>query len=424
MKSKPLIRIVVILLVLAAAGAAAFNPAREYWRQRNRPDWQLAEVTRGPIVSVVNSTGTVQPVLSIKVGSFVSGPIEQIFVDFNAEVKKGDLLARIDPQLIKAEVQRDEAILATTKAEVERAKALLQQATNDEKRAMALQAENEGFISDAELDQVRFTRASHEAQVAVADAQVSQANASLERSRRNLGYTEIKAPEDGIIIDRKIDPGQTLAAQFQTPEMFTLAPKMREKIHVFASVDEADIGLVRQAQLRGQPVYFTVDAYPDELFEGAIEQIRFSSTTTQNVVTYPVVVAAPNSELKLMPGMTATVSFQVEDKSDIVKIPNAALRFYPAPQHVRPEDRKLLEGADVTSDDENDAAVSMPSATEKAETRRKRNRRHVWVVEGSLLKALEVHSGLSDNKYSELVSGVLRVGQKLVTGVKPRQSSF
>src|SRR5262249_52037125 len=148
-------------------------------------------------------------------------------------------------------------------------------------------------------------------------------------SQAQLRYTNIKAPVDGIIINRKIDPGQTLAAQFQAPELFVVAPDMRTKMYVHASVDEADIGLIHEAQRKDLPVTFTVDAYPDDLFEGMIEEIRLSSTTTQNVVTYPVIVAAPNPDLKLLPGMTASISFEVNRRADIIKIPNSALRYFP-----------------------------------------------------------------------------------------------
>lgn len=415
-----LIKITLFLVLPAAALVASYRPVANYWKERNRPQWRLAEVTSGNVMSVVNSTGEIKPVLSIQVGSFVSGPIDNIYVDFNDEVKKDQLLAEIDPVLFEADVARDEAVLATARAEVVRANALLQQASNEYKRAMALREENEDYISDTELDQYKFSQASLEASVSVAEASVTRSDASLARSRQNLGYTKITAPDDGIIIDRKIDPGQTLTAQFQTPEMFILAPRMREKMHVFASVDEADIGLVKQAKDHDQPVHFTVDAYPNELFEGVIEQIRMSSTMTQNVVTYPVVVAADNPDLKLLPGMTASISFQVEEKSDVIKIPNAALRFYPDPQYVRPEDKKILEGAAVNTSEDDGDDKSMLSATEKAEAQKKRHRRHVWVTEGELLRAIEVVTGLSDNKASVLVEGDIQEGTKLVTGIKPK----
>src|SRR4029079_17956091 len=170
---------------------------------------------------------------------------------------------------------------------------------------------------------------------------VDQAQANLDTSEANLSYTDIVSPVDGVVIDSTVAPGQTVAASFQTPELFSVAPDMRQEMRVFASVDEADIGLIRQAQQTGQPVRFTVDAYPDDLFEGKIFQIRKNSTTTQNVVTYPVVVSAANPDLKLLPGMTANLSFEVAAKTDTLRIPNAALRYFPQRDLVRTEDRVL-----------------------------------------------------------------------------------
>jgi HlyD family secretion protein len=412
-----------LVVVGAGALAAGYQPAREWWQRRHAPQWRTGEVTRGDIVAVVNSTGTIKPVLQVSVGSFVSGPIEELFVEFNQEVKKGDLLAKIDPRIYKANVDRDRATLATREAEVARVKALLQQAINDEKRAYALRAEDPAFIAQAELDKVRFNRMSLEAQLEVAQTSVEQARAQLDLSIANLNYTNITSPVDGIVIHRKIDPGQTVVAQFQTPELFVVAPDMRQKMHVHASVDEADIGLIRQAQQRGLPVTFTVDAYPDELFQGTIEEIRFSSTTTQNVVTYPVVVAAPNPELKLLPGMTASLSFEVDRRNDVVKLPNAALRFFPQAQHVRPADRHLVEGPTVDEPQES-TVESQLSAQERAQARRNRRLRHVWVQDGFQLRAVAVETGLSDSHHTEMVAGELKPGDRVVIGIQLPASTW
>ena len=418
-------RLVLWSLILGAVGLtgwAAYNPTVRYWKDRNRIEYLEAEVSRGRIVAVVNSTGTVKPVREVKVGAFVSGPIESILVDFNDEVKKGDLLARIDPRLYEANVARDEATLATRIADVERVRATLQQAINDERRSLALRAERKDFIADSEMDQYKFGRLNQAAQLSVAETTVKQAKANLDTSIANLAYTKIVAPVDGVIIDRKVDPGQTVAAQFQTPELFTVAPDMRKEMQIYASVDEADIGLIRTAKETGQPVRFTVDAYPDDLFEGKIHQIRKNSSTTQNVVTYPVLVSAPNPDLKLLPGMTASLSFQVGVNEDALLIPNSALRFYPERDQVRPEDRKILEGTEPT-EATNSQSKSALSADETAEVRRSRSRRHVWVVDGDYLKAVVVHTGISDSKFSEMVgtSNVIRQGTKLVTLVKPEE---
>jgi HlyD family secretion protein len=258
-----------------------------------------------------------------------------------------------------------------------------------------------------------------EAQEKLALAAVEQARAQLVFSQAQLDYTEIKAPASGIVINRKIDPGQTLAAQFQTPELFVIAPDMRNKMYVHASVDEADIGLIHDAKDEGLPVHFTVDAYPDDLFEGQVEEIRLSSATTQNVVTYPVVVSAPNPDLKLLPGMTASISFEVGRQEGVVKIPNSALRFFPQAQHVRPEDKALLEGKQAEQNEEEQVTDSSLAANERAEVRKKRSRRHVWVQEGYKLKAVEVTTGISDSYFTEMVSGELKMGDDLVIGLKP-----
>ena len=422
------IKTTVALLVLGVGGAVGYSPAQTWWKARNKPNFRQAGVTRGEIISVVNSTGTVQPVLRVQVGAVVSGPIKALHVGYNDEVEEGELMAEIDPRIYDAAVARDLATLNTRLAEVVRSTALCEQAQHDEERAEGLRDENRDYLSDTEWDQFKYNHMSLKAQREVALAAVAQARANLLNSRANLEYTKIKSPVAGIVIDQKIEKGQTLAAQFQTPELFVVAPNMREKMRIFASVDEADIGLIREAKDRQQKVEFTVDAYPDDLFEGTIHQVRMNPTTTQNVVTYPVVVEAPNPELKLLPGMTANLSFEVDRRKEILKIPNAAMRFFPQAKHVRSEDRELLDGTGGDDDAEggnsqDDAEAGQRSARQTAEANEKRNRRHVWVVEGELLKAVEVVTGLSDYKWTELVSGDLREGQKLVTGIGPRKSS-
>jgi HlyD family secretion protein len=401
--------------VLAGVGlAVVYGASLSALPWRSAPLYRTAPVSRGRVETAVNSTGTVKPVHSVSIGAFVSGPIAEIYVDFNSAVKKGDLLARIDPRLLQAAVDRDEATLNTQKAERARIDALLQQAKNNEERARKLLKINKDYLSDTEMDQYYYTRLSTEAQLKLADASIAQARANLKNSETNLGYTEVRSPVDGIVIERKVDPGQTMAASFQTPELFIVAPDMDKYMHVFASVDEADIGLIRGAQERNQGVKFTVDAYPQELFEGRIFQVRKNSTTTQNVVTYPVVIEAPNPELKLMPGMTANISFQIEAKDDVVRVPTAALRFFPQPWQVHPADRHYLDGR-VERDAEGPGRVS---ASEKAAAARNRQRRLVWVQEGPLLRAVPVVLGLMDNQYAELVEGPLEEGRALVTGIE------
>ena len=424
--------------VLIGIGAAAYY-GWQFWKARNKPEFRTAEVVRGEIVWVVNTTGTVQPKLRVSVGSVVSGPIVRLKVDFNDEVKKVDdeeeltdaekeerLLAEVDPRIYDAAVKRDQAALNRAEAEIRRVGALRDQARSDYRRALHVQQvseeEEEEFISETELDQYMYSYWSQEAQLAVAWASYDQAKANLENSLANLEYTKIYSPVDGIVIDRKIDEGQTLAASFQTPELFVVAPDMDKEVYVYASVDEADIGKIRQAQESEQPVFFTVDAYPEDLFEGRIHQIRKNPNTVQNVVTYPVVVTTPNPEMKLLPGMTADLSFQVEKREEVVKIPNAAIRFYPQDKSlVREEDHKILEGVEEEEEsDEDQDSGDLRSAMQRIVMRKERKKRHIWIKEGEKLKAVEVTLGLSDFKYTEMESGDLKVGQELVTGLKKK----
>jgi HlyD family secretion protein len=403
-----------VLGVLAGVAAASRPALLAWWSQRSIRKYQTAVISRGRIETVVNSTGTVKPVRSVSVGAFTSGPIAEIYVDFNSRVKADQVIARIDAKLAKAAVDRDRAALETQKAELTRIEALLQQARNNEQRARKLMAINKDYLSDTEMDQYKFTTLSTEAQRKLAVANITQAEANLKNSEANLGYTEIISPVDGIVIERKVDPGQTVAASFQTPELFVIAPDMDKHMHVYASVDEADIGLITDAQKKGNVVKFTVDAYPGDLFEGKIHQIRKNSTTTQNVVTYPVLIEAGNRDLKLMPGMTANISFQVDAKQDVLRLPVAALRFVPTPEEVVAEDKHFVDTTVAKSDDEG----ARRSASEKAERARNRNRRTVWIQDGPLLRAVSVTLGLIDSQFAEIVDSSLAEGQSVVTGTE------
>jgi HlyD family secretion protein len=411
------------VLVLAGIGYGASSPLQQYLENRNKVAWRTDKVVKGNIRAAVNSTGTVQPKLKVAIGSFVSGPIIELNAEFNQEVKKGDLLARIDPLTYQANYSRDRAMLATRQAEVAHMKVQLLHAIADEKRALTLHAKDASFIASAEMDKVKYSRQSLEAQLSAAETTVEQAKATMENSLANLNYTQILSPVDGTIINRKIDLGQTVAASFQTPELFVIAPEMKIEMHVHASVDEADIGQIKTAQLQGLPVKFTVDAYPDELFDGRVHEIRLNSTTTQNVVTYPVIVSAANPDLKLLPGMTASLSFEVGARDNVTKVPNMALRFYPDIKHVRAEDLPILEGlkdSNPSPDDENTQHGPITlGADERTQLHQKRNRRHVWVQNGNgKLRAISVITGLSDSRYTELVSGDLFVDDEVVIGIE------
>ena len=417
-KMKRSFKWLVILAVLGTAAAAAYTGQVKNWGRPRESIFRELPVVRGEVTEVVNSTGTIQPVLKVQIGSIVSGPIKSIEVDYNSQVKAGDILAHIDPRTFDAVVAKDEATLARQNAERERVAVMLEQAVNNEKRARALKKANPTFISTTEIDKVAAERKALDAQLKLAGASVQEAEASLKVSKANLGYTVITSPVDGTVIDRLVDPGQTLASQFQTPTMFIIAPEMDQRMFVYASVDEADIGLICEAKDRSEPVTFTVDAYPDDLFQAKVVQIRLNPTTVQNVVTYTVVVEAPNQDLRLLPGMTASLSFQIKKRDGILKIPNAALRFFPQPEQVRTEDRALVKGITSSGPDQSDTQGASRSAAQKAEAARLRNCRHVWVAQGELLMAIEVTTGLSDSQYTESASDDLREGQQLVTGLR------
>jgi len=341
--------------------------------------FRLARIERGPIISTVSSTGTLNAVITVQVGSQVSGQIKELLADFNSEVREGQIIARIDPENFEARVRQAEAELAVSKsnvstqrAAVERAKADLQNSRSalDAARAQAEKARvavedakrdltrkqtlhKRTIISESEIDKavaaydqavaqlnaayaeeqaqgslVRSREAAvkmAKAQVEHALAQVQQREAALHQSRVDLEHTVIRSPVDGVVIERSVDVGQTVAASLQAPTLFTIAQDLR-KMQVDTNVDEADIGRIRV----DQRVTFTVDSFPGHEFKGSVKQIRKAPETVQNVVTYTVVVSADNPDLRLLPGMTANVQIVVNERAETLKVPNAALRFRPS----------------------------------------------------------------------------------------------
>ena len=435
-------RLLIGLAILGIIAGAAWVPVKKRIAERNKPVFKTEKVSRGEVVSYVYATGKIKPVETIKIGSFVSGPIQDMpeDIDFNKRVKKNDLMARVDPRLIESQAKSAEASLSIRRGEVDRTKAQLQLAINDEQRAIKLREKDVDFVSQAEMDRLRFAREQLEAALEIAEASVEQADAQLAVAKVNLGYTDILAPKDGIIIDRKIEPGQTLAAQFQTPELFEIGVDMDKLMHIYASVDESEIGRILQAKESQQPVTFTVFAYPEESFEGRILQVRMSATETQNVVTYPVIVEAPNvivesgedgqdpsqdPDFKLYPNMTAELSFKIEEHQDALRVPKQALRYIPEKQFVREEDHKILDGSAWKRPDEDEEDIGPQSAEARAEAKRQRDKRHVWVKEGEKLKAIEVTTGISgEGKLIEVVSGDLQEDQEVVIGVEPKKTGW
>ncbi len=407
--------LVIFLILVLAAAAVSFQPVSQYFQRHHGPQFRTVEVARGSITSVVRATGTVEPVQAVQVGSFVSGPIASLHADFNDTVKKGDVLARIDPRIYEAEVASNQATLATAKAEVRRVQALLQQAKNEEERGLALQADNKDFISDSELDQLKFAKLSLDAQLGLAEATVEQADAKLKTSLTNRDdYAVIRSPVDGVVIERRVETGQTVAASFTTPILFVVVPDLAGEMYIYAKVDEADIGQISAAQKADRPVRFTVDAYPGDEFTGKVKQIRGRSSLVETIVTFPVIVSTMNTEKKLLPGMTANLYFETQVRDDALKVPNAAISFFPPLTLVRGADRQLLEANRISSLDNpaEKAAETQPDVRPAG-----RNQRHVWIDAGGYLKSVVVTVGISDEQFTEIVGGDLKAGDQVVTGI-------
>lgn len=372
-----------VLAVLLLAGAAY-----AYWRRGNGDGpvgYVTATLERGPVTAAVTATGTVNPVTTVQVGTYVSGPILAIDVDYNSPVRKGQRVAKIDPAPFAVKVQRAEANVGTAWARVAQAQADLRLRTVNLDRSRRLLGTN--VVAQNEFDEARsaFERAT--AQVALEEANVRQATAELEEARINLGYTDITSPVDGVVVSRNVDVGQTVAASFQTPTLFLIAQNLTE-MQVNAAVSESDIGTVRE----GQPVTFTVDAYPGRDFAGRVTQVRNAPTTVQNVVTYDVVIGVDNTDLALKPGMTATVEIETAHADDALRLPLRALTFTP-PDH------------DGAGRDDGEA---------------------VWRLRGDgTLERVAVETGVRDDSHVAVAGGGLAAGDAVVlaldTAVGPRE---
>jgi HlyD family secretion protein len=323
---------------------------------------------RGDIEETVTATGTVNPVTTVQVGTQVSGTIQKIYVDFNSHVKKGELIAQIDPTFFQTQ-------LAQSQANADHAEASLRDAERVLNQNKALYAKNLVAKNDYDSAVTAYDEAK---------AQLAQAKAALQSAATNLSYTKIYSPVDGIVISRNVDVGQTVAASFQTPTLFTIAQDLT-KMQIDTNVAESDIGVVRV----GQETDFTVDAYPDTTFKGKVWQIRKAPITVQNVVTYDVVIQVSNRDLRLMPGMTANVSIVISRQKDVLKVSNAALRF-------RPERPAGTQGS------ANEVVRKRPSGPA------------VWVLENGKPTRVAVTLGITDGINTEIVSGDLKEGQAVI----------
>jgi HlyD family secretion protein len=343
----------------------------------NGVQYKTVPVTSGSIRATVTATGTVNPVVTVNVGTQVSGTIKHIYADYNSAVNKGQVIAQIDPAIFNAQADQARANLMAAQANVLKAKAALADSKRTFERNRQLIAK--GLIAQSDFDTSETTWQANDAQVKAAEAQVSQTQAALDFTETNLRYTKILSPVDGIVVSRNVDVGQTVAASFQTPTLFYIAQDLT-KMQIDTSVDEADIGKIKV----GQEVDFNVDAYPDTLFKGAVWQVRISPTTVQNVVTYDVVVQVENKEYKLKPGMTANVSIVTADRHSVLRVPNAVLRFKPDEQESKTRGTARQGG------------------------------QALWILEAGKPKRVRITTGISDGSNTEIVSGELKEGQEVV----------
>ena len=372
---------VLLVVVLIVAVAAYLLHGRSAGEQ-----YVTTAASQGEIVQAVTATGTVNPVVTVQVGSYVSGPIVQMLCDFNTQVKKGQLCAKIDPRTYQNTLDQATANLANATAQLAKDRATLEYAKITYERDVKLIAEN--VISSDTLDSARSTYHAAEAQVGVDQAAIKQQQAGVNAAEVNLGYTNIISPVDGTVVSRNVDLGQTVAASFQTPTLFLIAQDLT-KMQVDTNVSESDVGPVHVGQKAG----FTVDAFPDRTFWGEVAQVRQSPITVQNVVTYDVVIAVSNPELLLKPGMTANARIVIAERDDALKVPLQALRFSPEGTTGRGEHQHAHTG--------------------KGQGQSNRNAR-VWVSDAGKLRKVDVVRGLDDGSFVEIVSGDLHAGDQIV----------
>ncbi len=387
----------VLVVGLAIAGYVFFNG------ERKAPvRYRSAMVERGPIVSLVTATGSINPVVSVQVGTQVSGMIKSLHADFNSVVKAGDVVAVIDPEPFKARREQAASNLEMSKANVARAKTDLAQRKRELDRVKSLVAQQ--YVSQNDVDVAATNFQAAEAQVNVAVAQVKQAEAALNAAELDLKYTVIRSPVNGIVVARNVEVGQTIAASFATPNLFLIALDLT-KMQVDTNVSESDIGGITE----GKEAAFTVDAYPGYQFAGTIRQVRLAPINVLNVVTYNVVVSVDNQDLRLKPGMTANVSIVVAQREAVLKVPNAALRF--TPQTAGQAERFTPGGKLAKMKGTEQTAGAGRGATTLSRT--------VW-QEGPSgeLESVPVQTGISDGVATEIVSGELSEGASVIVGIE------
>lgn len=367
------------LLIAALLSTAGYIAYRQFNQPTPEQQYRLQTVERGEIDQTVSANGTINPVTLVNVGTQVSGTVKKLYVDFNSTVEKGQVLLELDDALLAAQLKQD-------LANVENARASLELASANEARTHNLYAQE--FVSRLEWDSAVQVKKS-------AQAQLKLTQATVEKDRANLAYSVIRSPVSGVVVDRSVDVGQTVAASLQTPTLFKIAQDLA-KMQIDANFAEADIGSIRV----GQAVRFTVDAFPNKNFKGNVRLIRLNPTNQQNVITYDVVINVSNPELILMPGMTAYVSIAVAQQKDALIVPNAALRFKPSvtDKPAKVKQRDGLENKD------------------NGKARRDSFAGRVHILKNGKIIPLNVKLGITDNRNTEIISGELKAGDQVITG--------
>jgi HlyD family secretion protein len=399
--------------LLVAAAAIALVAAIVAWRwqsgrARPGPTVDTVAVDRGRIVAKVTATGTLSAIVTVQVGSQVSGRVAALYADFNSPVRKGQLIAKIDPDLFQAAAEQARANLFAAEGNLAKSAAQAVDARRQAERARTL-AERK-LIAQADEETALATADAADAQVKASQGSVEQARAGLHQAQVNLAYTNILSPTRGTVISRNVDVGQTVAASLQAPTLFVIAEDLA-KMQVDTSVAEADVGRLSA----GMAATFSVDAYPSETFHGVVRQIRNAPQTVQNVVTYDAVIDVDNPDLRLKPGMTANVTFVYAEKDEVLRLPNAALRFRP-PQGMA---EAASGGRPVGPGAAGGRAAGPRPARAEA-----RDGRTIWVLRGEKPSSLRIRVGISDGSLTEVVEGDLKEGDRVVTDATAPPSGF
>lgn len=363
--------IVIPILILTIIGAFGFVITKV----ENSPKYSLSKVESKTIVETVEASGTINPVKTVSIGSQVSGMIKEIYVDYNSKVKKGQLLAQIDPSLFQAQVEQAQGSLSAARANYQKTKSTLIYDEANYKRYQELYKKN--YVSKSDLELAAATYRADKAMLASMSGLIAQSSATLQNNLTNLRYTRIISPVDGVVVSRAVDVGQTVAASFTTPTLFTVAQDLT-KMQIEVSVSEADIGKIHV----GQKVDYTLDGYPDETFKGTVSQVRISPTTISNVVTYTVIVSVNNDNGILKPGMTANAAIITNTKENVICVENAALRFTPV---------EITEG-------------------------KKFKEQGIWLLRNHKPTRIKIKMGITDSDNTEIISEEIKEGDDVIVG--------